>query len=169
MNAKPSKGVVFMYVQRNLEIIDLETISSFPQSQEELFYVSPRFDYPLTPDQILNLVKDRFEPTVVIHKESNEVVAYANLYKDEEGSFFLGNVIVSPQFRGKGASQYLIHAMIDKAKNSLKAERLKLACHITNTRGLAFYPKQGFKPFDLKISTLEDKRVITIHMSKEII
>lgn len=158
-----------MYVQRGLEISDLETISSFPQSQEELFFVSPRFIYPLTPDQILNLVKDRFEPTVVINKESDEVVAYANIYKDEESSFFLGNVIVSPQFRGKGASQYLINVMLDKAKNNLKAERLKLACHNTNTRGLAFYSKQGFKPFDLKISTMEDKRVITIHMSKELI
>lgn len=158
-----------MYFQRSLENRDLETISSFPESQEELFYISPKFNYPLTPDQILNLVKDRFEPTVIIDKSIHEAVAYANIYKDEEGSFWLGNVIVSPRFRGKGASQYLLNVMLDKAKSNLNIEVLKLACHSTNSRGLAFYSKHGFKPFDIKISSLKDKKFITIHMSKELI
>lgn len=47
-----------MYFQRSLEICDLETISSFPQSQEELFFINPRFIYPLTPDQILDRRQD---------------------------------------------------------------------------------------------------------------
>ena len=158
-----------MYFERRLEISNLDSICSFPQSQEELFFMSPRFVYPLTPDQILNLVKDRFEPTVIINRESSEVVAYANIYKDEEGSFWLGNVIVSPKFRGKEASQYLINVMLNKAKYNLKTDSIKLACHSTNARGLAFYSKHGFKPFDIKISGSEDKRFITIHMSKEII
>lgn len=39
--------------RRGLMPEDLETISSFAQSPEEMFYVSPKFDYPLTPEQIL--------------------------------------------------------------------------------------------------------------------
>lgn len=37
----------------------------------------------LTPDQIMNLAKDRFEPTVIIDKEKDKVVVYANIYADE--------------------------------------------------------------------------------------
>lgn len=36
--------------------------------------MSPKFVYPLTQDQILNLVRDRFEPTVILTKENSEVV-----------------------------------------------------------------------------------------------
>lgn len=160
-----------MYLHRSLEIGDLETICLFPQSQEELFYMSPRFVYPLTPDQIMNLAKDRFEPTVILEDAKNEVVAYANIYADEleENSFWLGNVIVSPESRGKGASQYLLNVMSEKAKNTLKTEKLKLACHSTNLRGLAFYSKSGFKPFDMKIHDIGSKKFITIHMIKNLV
>ncbi|GIP58486.1 GNAT family N-acetyltransferase [Paenibacillus woosongensis] len=160
-----------MYLHRSLEIRDLELICLFPQSEEELFYISPRFVFPLTPDQIMNLAKDRFEPTVIIDKEKDKVVAYANIYADEseEDSFWLGNVIVSPEYRGKGASEYLINVMLEKAKNILKMETLKLACHNTNSRGLAFYSKYGFKPFDIKIINLGSERFITIHMIKKLI
>ncbi len=160
-----------MYLHRSLEKIDLEPISLFPQSEEELFYISPRSVFPLTPDQIMNLAKDRFEPTVVINKATGEVVAYANFYSDEsdKNSFWLGNVIVSPEYRGTGASQYLLNIMLEKAKNNLKIKKLKLACHNTNSRGLAFYSKYDFKPFDIKIIGIGTKKFITIHMSKILI
>ncbi|MFD2328174.1 GNAT family N-acetyltransferase [Cohnella sp. GCM10020058] len=154
-----------MYVQRALESRDLDTICTFPQSEEELFYVSPRFVFPLTPEQIMNLVKDRFDPTVIVDSDTQEVVAYANLYKGEEDrSFWLGNVIVSPDYRGKGASQYLLNVMLEKAKVNLGASQLNLACHSTNARGLAFYSKFGFKPFDMKSNSIGANKFITIHM-----
>lgn len=82
--------------------------------------------------------------------------------QSEEDSFWLGNVIVSPEYRGKGASEYLINVMLEK-------ETLRLACHNTNSRGLAFYSKYGFKPFDIKIINLGSERFITIHMIKKLI
>lgn len=89
-----------MYLHRKLETRDLEAICTFPQSEEELLFMSPRFVYPLTSDQIIGLAKDRFEPTVIIDKQTEKVVAYANIYKDEDG-FWLGNVVVSPEYRGQ--------------------------------------------------------------------
>ncbi|TBL78918.1 GNAT family N-acetyltransferase [Paenibacillus thalictri] len=159
-----------MYAQRNLETRDLESICLMPQSEEELFYMSPRFVHPLTPEQILNIIKDRFEPTVIVVQKTDEVVAYANIYKDdsEESSFWLGNVIVSPSYRGKGAAQYLLDVMLDKAKLNLKIKEIRLACHNTNSRGLAFYSKYGFKPFDVKMTSTDAKKYITIHMIKEL-
>ena len=159
-----------MYTHRSLENKDLETICTFPQSKEELHYVSPMFIYPLTPEQITNLSKGRFEPTVIIDKQTNEVVGYANIYGNDPDMnvCWLGNVIVSPKHRGQGASQYLLNVMLDKAKNNLQNNTLRLACHNTNSRGLAFYSKHGFKPFDIKITRIEEKQCITIHMSKEL-
>jgi len=70
-----------LYTHRRLSHDDLDTICEFPRTVEELYFVIPRFKHPLplTPEQILELLKDRFEPTVVIDPVVNKVVAYANL------------------------------------------------------------------------------------------
>lgn len=119
----------------------------------------------------MSIYKDRFEPIVILDDAKNEVVAYANIYADEleDDSFWLGNLIVSPASRGRGASQYLLDVIIGKAQNTLKTKKLKLACHSTNSRGLAFYSKSGFKPFDMKIHDIGSKKFITIHMIKNLV
>ncbi|SDW24435.1 GNAT family N-acetyltransferase [Paenibacillus sp. CF384] len=158
-----------MYAHRPLLKEDLETISSFPQSAEELFYVSPRFQYPLTPDQIMKVLENRFEPTVILDEESGQVIAYANLYDIKDEKCWLGNVIVSSSFRGKGAAAYLLQTMKDKAKTEYGALQLVLSCASTNSRGLAFYHKLGFKPIGMRINNIEDQqRVITFQMMVEL-
>ncbi|MNP59079.1 putative acyltransferase [compost metagenome] len=116
-------------------------------------------------------MKDRFEPTVILEKETKEVVGYANIYGNdsEKGICWLGNVIISPKYRGQGAAQYLLKIMLDKAKNNLGNKTIRLACHNTNSRGLAFYSKYGFKPFDIMITRVSEKQILTIHMSKDLI
>ncbi|WP_160036845.1 GNAT family N-acetyltransferase [Paenibacillus sp. An7] len=160
-----------MYIYRSLEEKDLSAISTFPQSKEELKYISPAFIYPLTPNQIVELSKDRLEPTVIIEQATDEVIAYANIYGYDlaKSICWLGNVIVSPKYRGQGASAYLLNVMFEKAKHHLGVKTMRLACHNTNSRGLVFYSKHGFKPYDLKIANIDDKRIISIHMSRELI
>lgn len=160
-----------MYIHRSLEDKDLKAISVFPQSEEEVKFISPRFSYPLTPNQIVDLLKDRLEPTVVLEQGTEEVVAYANIYgvDSEDSDCWLGNVIVSPKYRGLGASKYLLNVMLEKAKHILGVKTIRLACHNTNSRGLAFYSKYEFKPYDMKIINIGDKRIISIHMSRELI
>ncbi len=157
-----------IYSYRSLMNEDLKNISSFPQSKEELFYTSPRFKYPLTPDQILKLLENRYEPTVIVNEESGQVVAYANLYDYKDDVCWLGNVIVSKDFRGKGAANYLLETMIMKAKSIYKVKHLLLSCHSTNSRGLAFYHKHGFKPIDMRITNLDEQKIITIQMKLKI-
>lgn len=160
-----------MYVHRSLEDKDLKAVSAFPQSEEELKYISPGFSSPLTPNQIVDLLKDRLEPTVIVEQATDEVIAYANIYGYdlEESICWLGNVIVPPKYRGQGASVYLLNVMLEKAKHNVGVKTIRLACHNTNSRGLAFYSKYGFKPYDMKITNIEDKRIISIHMSKDLI
>ncbi|WP_219836775.1 GNAT family N-acetyltransferase [Paenibacillus sp. R14(2021)] len=155
-----------MFTHRSLMGEDLRWIASFPQSADELFYVSPRFHYPLTPDQIMKLLEYRRLPTVVIDAATGHTAGYANLYDCQETSCWLGNVIVSPRYRGQGAAEVLLKTMMHKAKSELHMQKLLLSCHQTNARGLAFYHKHGFKPYDMKRIPMENKRdVITIQMA----
>ncbi|WP_090805546.1 N-acetyltransferase [Paenibacillus sp. 276b] len=71
-------------------------------------------------------------------------------------------------FRGKGAANYLLKTMIMKAKSIFKVKHLLLSCHSTNSRGLAFYHKHGFKPIDMRITNLDEQKIITIQMKLEI-
>lgn len=159
-----------MFTHRSVQNEDLYSICALPQSKEELFYIGPKFTYPLTPEQILDALKERVEPTVVLEEKTNEVAAYANIYGyDSEALIgWLGNVIVSPKYRGQGAAIYLLNVMLDKAKYNLGIKTINLACHNTNSRGLAFYSKIGFKPFDIKLTNIEGRKIIAIHMSKEL-
>jgi ribosomal protein S18 acetylase RimI-like enzyme len=161
-----------MISHKDLTKDDLETICSFPQNTEELFYISPKFEYPLTPDQILKLSENRASPTVIIDSKFNKPIAYVNLYdlNNEDSSCCLGNVIVSQEYRGKGISEYLINTMMDKAINEHGLRKMKLYCHNTNTRALIFYCKQGFKPCRNKlILNQENKKIVAIEMERELI
>ena len=88
-----------MYIHRPLADEDLSTICSFPQTPEELFYVSPRSEFPWTPEQVLSLLENRYDPTVIVEESRGQVVAYANFYEDIDQSLWLGNVIVAPSHR----------------------------------------------------------------------
>lgn len=136
-----------MYSYRALVPEDYEVVSSFPQNEQELYYMFPKATYPLTPSQVEEGVKNRLKPTVFLYNQ--EVVAYANIYDHVDDFCWLGNVIVSPNYRGKGVSQYLVEVMSDIAKEEIKVNKLKLVCHNTNTRAILLYTKLGFRPFDV--------------------
>ena len=127
-----------MYTHRAVTTTDFEIIASFPQDTVELFHMFPNASYPLTSAQLEEAAGIRFKPTVILHL--NEIVAYAIFYR-QDNDYWLGNVIVSPSFRGQGAAQYLIHTMEMIAKEDLNSTRLKVACHSSNARGLFFYTK----------------------------
>jgi len=154
-----------MYTYRPLLDDDLPVICSFPKTPEELLYISPRSKFPLTPEQVLNLLEDRYEPTVLIEETTGQVVGYANLYEETGGTLWLGNVIVAPSHRGRGAAQKLLQTMIAIARDKYGMKQIHLSCHNTNSRGLAFYHRLGFVPFDMRITTMDDhQKTITIQM-----
>ena len=63
--------------------------------------------------------------------------------------FELDRIAVLPEYRGKGISQKLFHALLKNAKsfyrkNKFKARKLYLMTHADNTRAQKFYEKLGF-------------------------
>jgi ribosomal protein S18 acetylase RimI-like enzyme len=139
-----------MFDYRNLNQDDFAIISTFPQSEQELFYMFPKGKYPLTPDQLQETAKYRCSPTVITF--NNEIAGYSNLYDVQEGQdCWIGNVIINPKHRRIGAGTFLIKTMMRRASEEHRVKELKLVCHNTNTRALLFYYKLGFRPFDMKI------------------
>ncbi|WP_429375404.1 GNAT family N-acetyltransferase [Paenibacillus sp. DS2015] len=72
----------------------------------------------------MELLENRFEPTVIVQKFTGDIVAYANLYSIEEDTCWLGNVIVSPKYRGGGTVGILLNVMITKAKEKYGIKKL---------------------------------------------
>lgn len=135
-----------MYSCRPVRREDFETLSTFPQTEEELFFMFPSASYPLSAAQLEENASKRWHPTVVTGKDG-ELAGYANIYGYVEAKqCCLGNVIVAPGHRGQGAATVLIETMIDKAKRELNVPRLLLVCHHTNPRALLFYHRLGFSP-----------------------
>lgn len=143
---------------------DIEIICGFPQSEEELFFLFPKADFPLAPAQLQDAIARRSDSTVV--ELDGEVVAFANFYRWEVGGCCsIGNVIVSPAARRRGVGRYLIEQMIDLAFSKYQAAEVRVSCFNKNVAGLLLYPKLGFQPY--AVEERKDKKgnlVALIHM-----
>ncbi len=153
-----------MFTHRPLEDRDLEGICTFPRSEEELFYMFPKARYPLTPEQLFDAAKNRHDPSVVL---VNGVIAgYGNFIEVHEGEYCsIGNLIIKPSERGRGAASYLIRVFVDMAFQRYSAGYVRISCFNHNTAGLLLYHKLGFRPVDLEERKDPDgKRAALIHM-----
>ena len=100
-----------MLQHRPVKENDLPLICTFPQSEDELFFLFPKSTYPLTPEQMAAAITQRTDSTVV--ELNGEVVGFANFYRWENGGCCaIGNVVVASRARGQGVGQYLIRTML---------------------------------------------------------
>lgn len=157
--------MVFNY--RAVQTANFPTICSFATNAEELFYCFPKAHYPLTPEQLAQAVNSRSDSTVVLL--CNQVVGFANFYQWEQGTCVIGNVMVSPHYRGQGVARFLMSTMGNIAKTKHNAHTLKVSCFNTNTSGLILYKRLGFQPYALEERTTpSNKATILIHLHKPI-
>jgi len=141
----------------------LPVICSWPQSPEELFFIAPQADFPLTPAQLQDIVSTRTELTVA--ELNGRAVAFADFYVWGEDACTIGNVIVSDTVRGQGIGRKLIQRMIAVAFANYAASEVRVSCFNHNVAGLLFYPKSGFEPY--AIEQRQDKRgnhVALVHL-----
>jgi RimJ/RimL family protein N-acetyltransferase len=125
---------------------DVPRICTFPQSPEELYYLFPKATWPLTPEQLQRAIDQRFDSTVVL--DAGAVVGFANFYvREPGGTCAIGNVVVAPEARGKGAGAFLIETMATKALAIHGAKTVKISCFNGNVAGLLLYAKLGFEPY----------------------
>lgn len=143
------------YILRPVADDDLERIAGFPQSREELFWMFPAAEYPLTAGQLREAVAARSDSMVVLC--GGEVVAFANFYKVKPRKFCgLGNVIVAPSARGQGAATFLIAEMERQAVEKYAAREMSISCFNRNRAGIELYTKLGYSPYDIERRTATD-------------
>lgn len=153
---------------RALQNNDLADICKFPRDAEELFFIFPKAEYPLTVAQLEETLKNRFDPTVILCNE--EIVGFANFYEVEENYYCsIGNVIVKSTYRNKGIGRYLINTMENIALQKYKVSEYRLSCFNTNTNGILLYSKLGYKPFDVeKRENKDGQHLALIKMKNQI-
>ncbi|WP_035242449.1 GNAT family N-acetyltransferase [Desulfobacter vibrioformis] len=146
---------------------DLQSICSFPQSEEELFYFYPKALYPLTPEQLQSAIDQRSDSTVFVQNDC--IVGFANFYRWKDGICCIGNVVVAPFARGQGVAKFIVETMISLADHRHSASVVQISCFNQNIAGLILYNKLGFKPFDVEEREyIDGKRVALIHMHYQI-
>ncbi|UVJ44968.1 GNAT family N-acetyltransferase [Pseudomonas sp. LS1212] len=143
---------------------DIPLICTFPQSEDELYYMYPKASFPLSHSQLQEAIEQRADSTVI--ELDGQVVGFANFYHCEDGGrCSLGNVIVSPAARGKGVARYLVERMIEIALDKHQASEVTLSCFNQNVPGLLLYPQLGFVPFAIEERrNKQGERVALIHM-----
>lgn len=143
---------------------DIPIICSFPQSEDELFFLFPKAAFPLAAPQLREAIAQRSDSTVV--ELGGQIIAFANFYRWETGGCCsIGNVIVSHEVRGRGVGRYLIEQMIGLAFSRHQAAEVTVSCFNQNVAGLLLYPQLGFQPYAVEERQGKNrKRVALIHM-----
>ncbi|WP_192558284.1 GNAT family N-acetyltransferase [Pseudomonas allokribbensis] len=134
---------------RPVKADDVKTICGFPQGVQELYFMFPKAEFPLTEAQMNAAISQRFDSTVF--EVDDVVVGFANFYRAErQGICCIGNVIVAPSARGKGVARFIVETMTELAFERWEAKEVQLSCFNENTAGLLLYPTLGFVPFDIE-------------------
>jgi ribosomal protein S18 acetylase RimI-like enzyme len=127
----------------------------------------PKATWPLTVEQLSQAISQRFDSMVLL--AGSDAVGFANFYKCEPGvSCSIGNVIVSPLVRGKGAGRYLVETMVAIAFDKYHVQAVEISSFNQNTVSLLLYVKLGFLPCSIEERIdPEGNRAALIHMRLE--
>lgn len=146
---------------RPIKISDFGKIRQLPQSKEELFFMFPKADYPLSVEQLGTVVENRSDSTAILLDK--EVVGFANFYEVKENNYCsIGNVIVSSYFRNKGISKYLIDTMESIALEKYNVREIHISCFNMNTKGILLYSKLGHLPYQIEERLDKDGRKVAL-------
>lgn len=127
---------------------DLPAICTFARTPEELYFLAPRARFPLDVEQLATSIAQRSDSSVVCR--GAQVLAFANIYKREQGACYVGNVAVAPQARRQGVARFLMQQMARLAAERYGASELRVSCFNPNTAGLLLYSRLGYTPFALE-------------------
>jgi len=149
---------------REAEKEDFKNVCGLVKSKDELFWVYPHGQFPLTASQLEKLSKERKELTVAVDKE--KIIGFANLYNYDKGnSAFIGNVIIDEEYRGKEIGRSLVLYMLEKVYKKHGLNEVHISVFNNNTTALLLYSSLGFNPYAIEERrNPSGLRVALIHM-----
>lgn len=133
---------------RPFKASDAETIRTFPNSVEELFFILPDAAYPLETDRLLDAVRAGHDPTVGLY--DSRVAGYADFAQVRENKFCaIGRLVVGAAHRRKGVGAHLVEVMVRTAIDKYAVRFVKVSCFSHNKGAYALFHKLGFRPADM--------------------
>lgn len=153
---------------RTVEVSELKKLCQLPKDEEELFFMFPKAEYPLTESQLESSINSRFDSTVILFNDI--IVGFANFYEVKKSQYVsIGNVVVDANYRNLGIGKYLIQAMEQIAIEKYDVSELHLSCFNTNTKGILLYSKLGYIPYEIeKWLSFQNESLALIKMKKRI-
>lgn len=153
---------------RAVEVSDLKKICQLPKNEEELFFMFPKAEYPLTESQLESAINSRFDSTTILF--NNAIVGFANFYEVKKNQYSsIGNVVVDANYRNRGIGKYLIQTMERIAIEKYSVSEFHLSCFNTNTKGILLYSKLGYIPYEIeKWLSPQNESLALIKMKKTI-
>ncbi|MBT3045302.1 MAG: GNAT family N-acetyltransferase [Candidatus Thiodiazotropha sp. (ex Codakia orbicularis)] len=128
-----------------------ERIVELFTTPEELFLVFPSGTWPFDKAQLERLSRERRDFTVVL--DTGRVIGFANLYTSIAGDrYFIGNLVISDAYRGKGIGRRLVRHMCDRIFDRY-ASTVYISVFTDNTPALLLYASLGFMPYDIERRT----------------
>ena len=145
---------------------DFQEISNLIKSEDELFLVYPKGEYPLTVDQVKDISESRIELTVAVNK--GKIIGFANLYNYEPSAVaFIGNVIIDSNYRGRGVGRKIIKHMLIQARDKYSLPEVRISVFSDNVVALLLYSDFGFIPYSIEErSDPKGRRAALIHLKK---
>ncbi len=129
---------------------DLQFIVQLPEDKISLFYMFPKATFPLTIEQLKDVIKSRFDSTVFLIND--KIIGYANIYfYDDEKEPYIGNVILSKDYRGKGLGKEIVKTMIHKAMSNHDTNCVKIAVFKSNLSVYNLYKSLCFEEYKTEI------------------
>lgn len=129
---------------------DLQSIVQLPEDKISLFYMFPKATFPLTIEQLKEVINNRFDTTVFLLDD--QIIGYANIYfYADEKEPYIGNVILSKDYRGKGLGKEIVKTMIHKAVSNHDTHRVNIAVFKSNISVCNLYKSLGFKEYKTEI------------------
>ncbi len=128
---------------------DFLSICKLPENKQVLFYMFPNAKYPLDYEQLEEIHKKRYFPTVFLFNE--KIVGYSNIYfMPNDNEPHIGHVILDKKYRGMGLGKEIMMVMINIALKEFIPKEIKLAVFETNKNVYELYKSIGFKSYETK-------------------
>ncbi|MFQ5415054.1 MAG: GNAT family N-acetyltransferase [Phycisphaerae bacterium] len=126
---------------------DRAVIAGWVTSERELLWLAPSASLPLTTQVVAGWAKPGGEALVAVRDNRGDPIAYAELnpMRGERAHYWLGHVVVTPAYRGRGVGRAFVTALLDRAARRVAARFVSLVVFPANTAAIRCYVRAGFR------------------------
>lgn len=124
-----------------------EHVVRWVRDERESYWLAPKSTPPLTAREILGWRKPDHHPYMLVLPARAAPIAYGELNRlsGARRCYWLGHLIVDPEYRGQGWGVALTRALLDEAFQQRGARRVTLIVFPENTRAVACYRAAGLR------------------------